>query len=143
MIRILLSFLAFIWSSIDQYNSQAGSPLTRKTIAGQSIGTGATVAMDVPCGGTDFVTVEADMTGAASGDLGITVIPYEADGNTLMATTLPAVGGVGYAPTFVTNRVTAVQQYNVQGIDKVQVQLKNNNAGTQTITRASWRTQSW
>lgn len=145
MIRLLLAFVGWLVANagVDQWNAQAGVPLTRKTIAAVPINAGATITMDVPCGGTDFVTVEADMTGAASGDLAITVIPYESDGNTLMGVTLPAVGGVGYAPTFGAGRVTAVQQYNVQGIDKVQVQLKNNNVGAQTITRASWRTASW
>jgi hypothetical protein len=141
MIRALI---VFIWALlIDSYNPGAGVPLTRNRITNQAIGAGATVTMDVPCGGTDFVTVEADMTGAANGDLAITVVPYEADGNTLMGQTLPPAGGVGYVPTFAGGRVTAVQQYNVQGIDKVQVQFKNNNVGAQTITRASWRTQSW
>lgn len=146
MIRIL-AFLAWVFglanAGVDQWNAQAGVPLTRGRVTNLSLGTGVTTTMDVPCGGTDFVTVEADMNGAANGDLTISVFPYEADGVTLMPTALPAVTGVGYAPTFVTSKVTAVQQYNVQGIDKVQVQAKNNNAGTQTLNRLSWRTASW
>ncbi len=126
-----------------EYNAIAGVPLTRGKIQGQAINAAATVTMDVPCGGTDFVTVEADMTAAATGDMVVTVVAYEADGVTLQPTPLPAVAGVGYVSTLSGGHDYFIQQYNVQGIDKVQVQLKNNNAGAQTITRLSWRTASW
>jgi hypothetical protein len=141
LIYFLLRLVA--GAGIDQYNALAGSNLTRKTIANQNINAGATITLDVPCGGTDFVTVEVDMTAGAVGDLAVTVLPYEGDGLTLMPVTLPAVAGVGYGSTLSGGHDYLLQQYNVQGIDKVQIQIKNNNVGAQTITRASWRTQSW
>jgi hypothetical protein len=138
LLTILLKFLSFLWvagAGIDQYNALAGVNLTRGRITNLAVATGVTTTMDIPCGGTDFVTVEADLTAAAAGDLTMLVFPYEADGLTLMSTPLPAVAGVGFVPTLVAGHSQAVQQYNVQGIDKVQLQAKNNNAGGET--------QSW
>ena len=120
------------------------SLLTRATITNVAMGGGGgTTFMDAPVGSSDYITVQADMTGAANGDLGITVIPYEADGVTLSGATLPAQAGVGFTPTFGAGRVTALQQYNCQGIDKVRITFTNNNVGAQTLTRASWRAANW
>jgi hypothetical protein len=119
------------------------SLLTRAKIEAVSLATGVSTFMDAPVSDTDFVTVQADMTGAANGDLTITVVPFEADGNTLSGVALPPASGIGAGPTFASGRVTALLQYNVQGIDKVRITFKNNNAGTQTLTRASWRTATW
>lgn len=127
----------------DSYNPSSGVPLTRSQVSAQAIAAAGVLTMDAPVGSVDFITVQADMTGGAAGDLAITVVPYEQDGVTLAGASLPAVAGVGYAPAFGAGKVTAVQQYNVQGIDKVQVQFKNNNVGGQTINRAGWRVATW
>jgi len=141
-----LSFLAlwFVQTTIDQYNALIGSTLDRgKTPAGgTSLTTGAQATLDAPVGGADFVTLTADLTGAASGDLTVQCFPFAADGVTVLTTAIPAVTGVGYPPTLGGGHVDAVQQYNVQGIDKVRFILKNNNAGTQTLN-ASWRTENY
>lgn len=131
-----------VGAGIDQYNALVGQTLSRgKNLANQSVPTGQTVTLVAPVGGSDVLTVEASMTGAASGDLGLQVFPYAADGVTVLGTPLPAVSGIGYAPTFATPNVAAVQQYNVQGIDKVSIQAKNNNAGTQPMN-VSWRVEN-
>jgi hypothetical protein len=146
----MLAFLVFlvtrwVFTTIDQYNALVGTTLTRGKIpaAQQNVATGATVTMDAPVGGADWVTLEASLAGAAAaGDLGVQCFPYAADGVTLLTTPLPAVANTGYPPTLAGGSCAAVQKYDVQGIDKVQFQLKNNNAATKTIT-ASWRTESW
>jgi len=146
----MLAFLIFlvtrwVFTTIDQYNALVGQTITRGKIpaAQQSVATGATVTMDAPVGGADWVTIEASLAGAAAaGDLAVQCFPYAADGITLLTSPLPAVPNVGYPPTLASGSSAAVQQYNVQGIDKVQFQIKNNNAATKTIT-ASWRTESW
>jgi hypothetical protein len=130
------------YAGIDQFNALIGTTLGRGK-ASQGVATGATINMDAPVGGSDFVTLEASLAAAAAaGDLTVACYPYAADGVTLLTTPLPAVTGVGYAPTLASGTVAAVQQYNVQGIDKVQFQVKNNNAATKTIT-ASWRTENY
>jgi len=135
-------------ATIDQYNALAGVTLERGMIQGQSLTTGQTVTMDIPCGGTDFVTVEADMTGTAIGDLGITVTPYAGDSVTLMGAPLQPVLNVGTTAAAATvvlagGHCYQVVEYNVQGIDKVRLSCKNNNAATQTLTRLNWRTANF
>jgi hypothetical protein len=136
------------FSTIDQYSALAGLTLTRGQVTGKSLATGATLSMDAPVGGSDFVTIEADMTGSAIGDLVVACQPYEADGVTLMPVSLQPVLNVGTtaaAPTVILSggHVYQVIEYNVQGIDKVNIQLKNANAATQTVNRLSWRVESF
>lgn len=142
---LTLFTLTLLWLvDSTNYNALAGKLLTRDTpLKNAAIAAAQTLTFDVPCGGTDWIMVQVDMTGGAAGDLGLTVVPYEADGVTLSGATLPAQAGTGYAATFGAGRVTAVQKYDTTGIDKVQVQIKNNNVGAQTVTRASWRAQNW
>lgn len=132
--------LATLWA-IDQYNARAGVPLSRGSI-NLAINAAQTLVQDVPCGGTDWLVVNSDMTGTAAGDLIVTVVPYEGDGVTLSSTTLPPVAGYGFVPTLAGGHVTAVQKYDVTGIDKVQLQVKNNNVAAQT-GRSWWRTQGF
>jgi hypothetical protein len=122
------------------YNSLAGTLLTRGNVTppGTSIPAGATVVADAICAGTDELVVEADMNGAVATDLVPTVQPYEADGVTLLpGITLTAM--VANGPTLTGGKVAYVGRFDVTAFEKVQVQLKNNNAGAQTMNRASWR----
>jgi hypothetical protein len=126
--------------STANYNALAGDLLTRGRIVpdGTSVGAGATVTKDVNVSGTDELVVEADMNGAVSGDLIPTVVPYEADNVTLLPNiTLPAVASTG--PTFGSGKVGYYGRFDVSAFERVQIQLKNNNAGAQTMNRASWR----
>lgn len=144
MTRIILFFLSLIGvqTTIDQYNALVGSTLTRgKTSPNQSIAAGATITMDAPVGGADWVTLEASMTGSAAADLTVSCMPYDGSGN-LMPTTLPPVQNTGYAGSLTGAKTYFLQKYDVQGIDKVQFQIKNNNAAGQTLN-ANWRTESW
>jgi hypothetical protein len=112
--------------------------LNKGKVEGAAIGgAGGTVVLEVPCPLVSTLVVEADMTGAVNGDLGVAVQPYEVDGVTLLGVNLPTVQNVG--PTFAGGRVTQFSQYDVTAIDKVRITLTNNNAGAQTVTRASWR----
>jgi hypothetical protein len=118
--------------------------LTRGKLEGQSVNPSNTVYLQGPsgvnmihCEGEDELTIEVDMTGAVAGDVILTVEPYSADGTTVLPMSLPAVNAP--AAVFATGHVYAVASYDVSGQDIVRVGIKNNNASTQTITRASWR----
>lgn len=140
MIALLLSLLAgWVMTTYDQYSALAGVGVRRATAKNLSVGTGVTTNFDCLTLNWDILTVNADLTATAAGDLGIAVFAYGPTG-VLSTTPLTAVAGVGYAPTLAGGHSTAIQQYNVQGIEKVQVQLKNNNAGTQTLN-ATCRTE--
>lgn len=142
LIALIYFILRGVMTTIDQYNALVGSTLTRgKTAANQSIGAGATITMDAPVGGADWVTLEASMSAGAAGDLTVSCMPYDQFGN-LMPTTLPPVTGTGYAGTLTGAKTYLLQKYDVQGIDKVQFQIKNNNAAAQQLS-ANWRTESW
>lgn len=142
LIALIYLLIRGVMTTIDQYNALVGATLSRgKTAANAPIGAGATVTMDAAVGGADWVTLEASMTGGVAGDLTVTCLPYDSFGN-LLPTSLPAVANTGYASTFTSGKCYLVQQYNVQGIDRVQFQIKNNNAGAQTLS-ANWRTESY
>ncbi len=111
--------------------------LTRGVQAGTSIGTGVNNDTDVLCQGDSTLTIEVDMTGAATGDLTVQVLPFESDAVTVMGVALPPVNAAG--PTFGSGRVTYLAQFDITAFDKVRIRITNNNAGTQTITRASWK----
>lgn len=85
---------------------------------------------DVEVAGASTLTVLASVTGGASGDITLTVRAYDDLGAlfdlalTPQAVTAPALAG-GLART--------IQQFDVRGLEKVQVRVTNNNAGTQTL----------
>jgi hypothetical protein len=106
-------------------------------VVGQSLATGASYSYDVECSENDWLTVEGDLTGAALGDLAITVQPYEGDNVTLSAVVLTPVAAP--ANVFASGHAYAYARYDVIGVGRVRISWKNNNAGTQTLTRASWR----
>lgn len=119
--------------------------LNRGKITGQAIaGGGGTYDMLGPrgtalidCEGASTLIIEADMTGAANGDLAVQVNPYEVDQATIMPIAVPKVQDVG--PTLNGGNVYYYGQFDVTGIDAVRVRLTNANVGAQTINRASWR----
>lgn len=84
-------------------------------------------------GGTYLaVTAVAGPTATALGDVSVAVFPYDDN---------PATGGVALAPiqvplaaaqptnTLVANKAYATAVYFIAGYTKVQIQVKNNNAG--------------
>jgi hypothetical protein len=123
--------------STQNYNATVGTPLTRATVAGQAIANGANFDQDVMCVGDSSLIVEVDMTGAANGDVVLTVLPFEADNVTVMPITLTPVSAVG--PTLAGGHVYYYAQFDVTGLEKVRVRLNNANAAPQTISRMNWR----
>lgn len=114
--------------------------LTRGRVTGTpSIASGATSFLDVDCAGDSELTITADMAGAASGDLAITVVPYEGTDNTILLpnAALPPIRSSG--PTFAGASVSFEGNYDVSGVAKVRIIAKNNNAGAQILNRLSWR----
>ncbi len=96
----------------------------------QAIGTGATVNTDFDISDFDLATVIVSMTGAATGDLGITVYPFEEDEANVPVAGLPVTAGTAVVSG---GHVAQVLQVNVTGLKAIRVAVKNNNAGGQTI----------
>jgi hypothetical protein len=117
-----------------------GDLLTRGRIAGTpSIASGGTTFVDIDCAGDAELTVMCDLAGAANGDLAVTVVPYEGTDNvTLLSNApLPVIRSTG--PLFASGSVSFTGTYDVSGVARVRVIVKNNNAGAQNLNRLSWR----
>jgi len=121
-------------------------PLTRGKVENQAINAGANFDMvgpdgtaKIPCGGDSTLVVMVDMTGGAAGDLALQVNPIEADNTTVVPEALPPVQQPVTNPTLSGGHVFMYQQFDVSALEYVRIRITNNNAGAQTITRASWR----
>lgn len=125
--------------STANYNALVGAPLTRGRLQpdGAAIGNGVTLTTDIICQGDSTLAIIVDMTAGASGDLAVEVNPYEADGVTRQINQLPPVQTDG--PDLAGGHDYYFGKFDVDGIDKVQVRITNNNAAPQVITRAGWR----
>jgi hypothetical protein len=115
-----------------------GSLLTRGNATPGAIGATTTVNTDVDCAGDSKLTVLVEMTGAANGDLAVTVVPFESDNLTPQNNTaLAAQRSTG--PTFAGGVVQYEGEFDVSGFSKVRIQIRNTTAGALNINRASWR----
>jgi hypothetical protein len=114
-----------------------GSLLTRGKQAGVAIAPAANNDVDILCQGDSTLTVEVDMTGAATTDLTVQVLPFEADAATIMGVAIAPVTATG--PSLSGGHVYYIAQFDVTAYDKVRIRITNNNVGAQTITRSSWR----
>jgi hypothetical protein len=117
-----------------------GDLLTRGRVAGTpSIASGATTFLDVDCAGDSELTVDAELVGAANGDLAVTVVPYAGVDNALLLSNspLPVIRSSG--PTFAGGVVDFTGTYDVSGVSRCRIVVKNNNAGAQNLNRLSWR----
>jgi hypothetical protein len=111
--------------------------LTRGNVLAAAIAAAGNNDTDILSGGDSTLAVEVEMTGAAVSDLTVSVQPYESDAATVMPVSMPVVQSVG--PTVNAGKVYYYAQFDVTGVDKVRLRITNNNAGGQTINRASWR----
>jgi len=111
------------------YENYPANRLGGGSKSAQSIATGASNTSPVETGGFDELGVEVRMTGAANGDLAVTVFPVDSTG---------AVSGVALAPisstgpTFASPNVYFFGTYDISTQGRVVVSVKNNNAATQT-----------
>jgi hypothetical protein len=111
---------------------QIGSLLTKGRSTGTSIATGATFNTDVDTASENELSVLAELTGAAAGDLAVTVIPFKGDNVTpLTGITIPPTNSNG--PTLIGGVVQYDALYDVSAYPKVRIAVKNNNAATQTL----------
>jgi hypothetical protein len=117
-----------------------GDLLTRGRVAGTpSIAAGGTTFLDIDCAGDSELTIDADLVATAAGDLAVTVVPYEGTDNaTLLANApLPVIRSSG--PTLGGGTSSFTGTYDVSGVSRVRVVVKNNNAGAENLNRLSWR----
>jgi hypothetical protein len=117
------------------------SHLARDVITNIALGAASGTTYDVEVSGTDWITVQGDLTGGAATDLAVTVTPYEEDNVTITA--LPLTEAVKQGPTLSGGHVYYYGKFDVTGIGRVRIRWANNNAGAQTLTRGSWRTRNW
>lgn len=96
----------------------------------QAITTGQTKTVDVDVSDYDLVTILVSMSAAAGTDLTLTVVAIEQDGVTPFPVALPTTGA---AATFVSPNAVQAVQVNCTGLKGIEIQVKNNNAGSQTI----------
>lgn len=81
------------------------------------------------------LTVTARMTTTTAADLVVSVRAYDAGGTLI---DVPIVADEAVAPT-VTGGVTyAVQEYDLSGIDRVQIRVRNAAAAAARVTTATW-----
>lgn len=117
-----------------------GDLLTRGRVAGTpSIASGGTTFIDVDCAGDSELTINAELAGAANGDLAVTVVPYAGLDNTLLLSNSPLPVIRSNGPTFGGAVVDFTATYDVSGCAKCRIIVKNNNAGAQNLNRLSWR----
>jgi hypothetical protein len=120
-----------------------GLPANKGSVTGQSMTTGANydlVGADntptIPVTKKTTLTVSADLTAGAAGDLALQVNPIDAFG-VVIPIPLTPVTTVG--PTLNAGHSQMTAQYDVTAYDRVRVRITNNNAGTQTL-KASYVT---
>jgi hypothetical protein len=113
-----------------------GTLLNRGKAVNQSLATGASYTQDVNVGGWDDLSIAAIMTGAANGDLVVSVFPIFPDG-TVGAVSITPLQSTG--PTYAAPNVQYTGNYDVSGYQKVRISVKNNNAATQTLNNFSWQ----
>lgn len=83
----------------------------------------------------DRLTITARMTTTVAADLVVSLRAYDAGGTLI---DVPLVTDEAVAPT-VTGSVTyAVQEYDLSGIDKVQIRVRNAAAAAARVTTASY-----
>jgi hypothetical protein len=108
-------------------------------MVGQGVGTTTQPDNRISCAGADELNVEVQMTGAVAADLAVDVFPYQADGVTVLPAPMQVISSPATNPSFASGKCYFYSKYDVSGLDAVQIRIKNNNAGAQTLDRASWR----
>src|SRR5262245_36612584 len=99
-----------------------------------SLATGAQTTFDIACAGESELSLQAILTGAADADLSVTVAALLPDNS--VGGLVPALQSSG--PKFAGSTVTYYGNFDVSGVERVRVTLKNNNAATQTLNY-SWK----
>lgn len=117
--------------------THAETLLTRGKVTAVPLAPGASTTIDLLCGGDATLVVEAELTGAANGDLVISLRPFRSDGTLLASAPITAVRASG--PTFSGGLVQYYGEFDVSSLDKVRITLQNQNVGAQTLNWASWR----
>jgi len=111
-----------------------------------SVATGATLNQDLDTGASEWLTVIAIVGTAASaagaaGDVSVSVLPYLDDAvsgvpgaaRTLAPLPLPTVADGTVAAVLSAPRAYVMARYHVAGLQKVQIQAKNNNAASKPV----------
>jgi|SRR5215471_4364220 len=117
-----------------------GAHLESDIVSNPTLATAASQTIDVEVAGVARLTVLGDLTGAAIGDLAVTVQPYFGDNVTLEGVVLSPM----YTPpanVLSGGHVSSYAEYDVTGLGRVRIFAKNNNAATQAL-KVSWRTQT-
>jgi len=125
--------------STANYEALAGVPLTKGITTGQAINPASNYDQDIITQNWNTLVVEVDMTAGAAGDLVVSLFPFEGDNFTVMPIAIPPANSVG--PSLSGGHDYYYGEFDVSSLDKARIRITNNNAGTQTINRWSWRLQ--
>lgn len=94
---------------------------------------GGTVTYDLDTEGFDKLLLAVQMNGAADADLTVAIKIFLQDGSGARhGRSLPLVRSSG--PTHVGGVVSFIGQYDLCGVDRVRIDITNNNAGVQNLT---------
>ena len=126
-------------TAASEWQFDSGAMLNTAVGKNVPINAGQTLTTkDLDVGGNNELSVYYEMTGGASSDLTIQVVPLKSDGVTPMSNiTVPPVNSNG--PTFGGGVVQYTAMYDVSAYKRVRITAKNSNAGAQTINEFSWR----
>lgn len=102
---------------------------------GAAIAGSGTNSYPLDVSGFDQLTVIGRMTAAAVGDVTPSVNPYEPDGSTVNLVTMNITG---LTAVFAGGVVYFFFSVTLRGVPKLQVNIKNNNAGAQTIQKVDY-----
>lgn len=111
-------------------------PLNHGKRTAFSLGAGATDSDTIQCGGVSTLNVRVAQDAGASGDVTISILPFESDNTTIMPISVPPVSSVG--PTLASGQTYFYAQYDVTAFSKIRFDVKNNNVGAQTVREKSW-----
>lgn len=113
-------------SSLGTYSGKS------RFLVNTAISASGTQHVDVDVSDFDLATIYVEMTGAATTDLSVLVVPVEEADDAVGLAGLPVTAGTAVLSS---GKVAQVIQVNTTGLQGIEIQVTNKNAGAQTIQK--------
>lgn len=123
--------MAILPSKLKRGKSFGSRYQAQRLVAAAAITTTQTLSYDLDVSDFDNATILASLTAGALSDLTLTVYAFDALGVVHLQPLSPAVAP--QAQLLVSGNALAAAQYDLRGIDTIEIAVKNNNAGTKSI----------